>query len=102
MAKGKGRQSLGFQNKAHKAQFFMEYRNLLLEETQSRKSRRAQVTKPCKERPTIQLSLLYNLLQERQHADRIEHVSVRQGKHQHISGNTRTRPGSLLYFENKS
>jgi hypothetical protein len=102
MAKGKGRQSLGFQNKAHKAQFFMECKSLLLEERLSGKSRRAQIPKVSKERPTVQLSVLYNLLQERQHADRIEHVSARQGKNHLISGDIRSRPGSLLYFQDNN
>jgi hypothetical protein len=102
MPKGKGRQSLGFQNKAQKAQFFIECKNLLIEEKLSRKSTRPQVTRKSKERPTIQLSVLYNLLQERKHADRIEHLSARQGKKHINSGNTQSPPGSLLYFEDNT
>jgi hypothetical protein len=99
MAKGKGRQSMGFQNKAHKAQFLSEYTNLILEEKNSRKSTRSQITKKSKERPTIQLSGLQYLLQQRQHADTIEYISARQRKNNISPENTRSPPGSLLYFE---
>jgi hypothetical protein len=102
MAKGKGRQSLGFQNKAHKAQFFTECTNSIIEEKYSRKSTRAQITTKTKERPTIQLSVLQYLLQERQHADRIEYTSARQRKNHISPENTRSRPGSLLYFEDNT
>ena len=97
MAKGKGRQSGGFANKAQRAQYQSEWKERLSEDAADRWKRKSRSVLNVRERPKVRLQSLQHILHERQYDDQVEHKALRQ-KHSSMTrpGHT-SQPGELLY-----